>query len=1857
MKKLFLLIFLMTISLGQSQTITGTWKVTSVGVGPGQGDTGWWGLSVNSGARACFFDDLYKFNADGTFQNIQGTQTWVEGWQGGSDSCDAPVAPHNGSNAATYTSDASSVTLNGVGAYLGLSKVTNGAEINSPSAAPASITYQISSLTSTTLTVDISIGSGWWRFVLAKQVENAPILSNFDIPSKSVGAAPFTITPPSSNSTGAFTYTSSNTAVATVSGSTITVVGVGSTTITATQAAASGFSSGTITAVFDVAPGAAPNPTIAASNIIGLFTDAYPLDDVVIGMGTFLTGWSAASLANIQLGSNNTLKYSNVNYLGLEPAAPIDATSMNLFHLDVFTPNMTTFRVKLVDFGANGVYGGGDDTEHELSMTPTLNGWNSYNLLLSSFTNMTSKAHIAQIVLSGSPAGAGTMYIDNIYFGNQSITVAPVLSNFTIPAKAIGDADFAITAPTSTSTGAFTYTSSNTSVATIVGGNSIHVVGLGTSTITATQAAAGNYTTGTITTSFVVTEPLATAPTTAAPTPPSRNTSDVVSIFSGAYSNVTLSELPTDWSQLNDPFEVVNIAGNDTWKFNGQFLGMVTNYGSGVNLSQMTTMHIDYWTQDTNRIDLKLVNTVLGGEAFTALEATTVTGTWRSIDVPLTNYGSLNRNNITQLLIDPAGVSKVYIDNFYFYRDAASTPAPTLSGFAVAPKVVGDASFTLTAPTSNSTGAFTYTSSNTAVATISGNTVTIVGAGSTTITATQAAAGSYGVGVTTATFVVTSPAATAPTTAAPTPPSRNAWDVVSLYSGAYSNATLNELPTGWSQLTDPFEVVNIAGNSTWKFKGEFLGIVTNYDTGVNLSQMTTMHIDYWTPDTNRIDLKLVNTVLGGEAFTALEPTTVTGTWRSIDVPLTNYGSLNKSNITQILIDPAGVSKIYIDNLYFYRAATSLPAPTLSGFAVAPKVVGDASFTLTAPTSNSTGAFTYTSSNTAVATISGNTVTIVGAGSTTITATQAAAGSYGEGVITANFIVSFPPPATAAPTPTVPADRVLSLYSNAYSNVSGTDWFPNWGQSTQVSDIQVAGNDTKKYAFVNYQGVQFSNPVDASGMTTLHIDMWTPNCTTFEVNLINTSPSTVQQSVSLSPVNSGWNSFDIPLSQYTNINFSSINQMMFVATPSGTTTAYLDNIYFTRPTPNVVAPTVTAVVNLCKGATATPLTASVHAGNTLKWYTVGGTTAVPTYTLITAGAPSPATTTVASPSKVYAVSEVYSNGTESAKAKITVNVVALPTTPTTLTGTAAQGILVGTTTTATYSTADVVGATSYLWTVPTGVNIVSGQGTTSVVVNFNNVAAGAGAIGSITVQSVNANGCNSVAKSLALTKALPAAPTTLVMTDGVATTAITNISKYAGTNTELTLTSGISATATSYEWTLPTGVNVVSGNASSDRVITVKFNGVSGPCSISVKAKNGVGSSATAKTLALVATVPAASATLVMTDGVATTAITNISKYAGTSTALTLTAGVSTLANSYEWSLPTGVNVVSGNASTDRILTVKFDGVSGPCSISVNAKNGVGSSATAKTLALVATVPAASATLVVTDGVSTTAITNVSKYTGTNTALTLTAGVSALANSYVWTLPTGVNVVSGNPLSDRVITVKFNGVSGPCSISVNAKNGIGSSTIKTLALTATVPAVVSAVSGQLTAICSSSTITYTITASALANSYKITAPAYSVVKSAANASNSSNVLTTSDLIFTVTYPAGFVVNSTTLAANKTIVITSINGVGNSATNKTLTLTSGSCKVEKEINVIASEIKLYPNPVMDIVNIEINSTTDSELEITVFSMNGSIVKTKNVQLTEGNNVINEDVSSLESGIYFVRFNNLSNNEIITKKLIKQ
>ena len=80
-------------------------------------------------------------------------------------------------------------------------------------------------------------------------------------------------------------------------------------------------------------------------------------------------------------------------------------------------------------------------------------------------------------------------------------------------------------------------------------------------------------------------------------------------------------------------------------------------------------------------------------------------------------------------------------------------------------------------------------------------------------------------------------------------------------------------------------------------------------------------------------------------------------------------------------------------------------PSLTNFTDKTQTFNDLLFVITAPDSISTGNFTYTSSNTLVATISGSIVSIVGAGTTTITATQEETDNYTSGSITSNLFIS------------------------------------------------------------------------------------------------------------------------------------------------------------------------------------------------------------------------------------------------------------------------------------------------------------------------------------------------------------------------------------------------------------------------------------------------------------------------------------------------------------------------------------------------------------------------------------------------------------------------------------------------------------------------------------------------------------------------------------------------------------------------------------------------------------------------------------------------------------------------------------
>lgn len=217
-------------------------------------------------------------------------------------------------------------------------------------------------------------------------------------------------------------------------------------------------------------------------------------------------------------------------------------------------------------------------------------------------------------------------------------------------------------------------------------------------------------------------------------------------------------------------------------------------------------------------------------------------------------------------------------------------------------------------------------------------------------------------------------------------------------------------------------------------------------------------------------------------------------------------------------------------------------------------------------------FTWLSSNTAVATIDANGLGLaVAEGSATISAKLGVIDA--AGTLTVNVTAALQEPAIAAPAPPSrnTAD-VISIFSSAYTDLSGTDFNPNWGQSTVVSEVNIAGNATKKYASLNYQGVQFASAIDASQMEKLHIDVWTPNCTALDVYpIVSGQP---EQFVTLSPSLSGWNSFDIDLSQYT-IPLNAIIQFKFVGTPFGSSTVYYDNLYFYKEASSTAEPATAA----------------------------------------------------------------------------------------------------------------------------------------------------------------------------------------------------------------------------------------------------------------------------------------------------------------------------------------------------------------------------------------------------------------------------------------------------------------------------------------------------------------------------------------------------------------------------------------------------------------------------------------------------------------------------------------------------------
>ncbi len=1568
---------------------------------------------------------------------------------------------------------------------------------------------------------------------------------------------------------------------------------------------------------------AAPTPPARiAGNVVSLFSDAY----TNISGADFFPYWGQGTVvSNVTVAGNATKLYTGLDYQGLQLSSSLDVSTMQNLHMDIWTNDVTALNVFLINTSPATV-------QQSYTVSPTSGGWYSVDIALSNY-NTIALNNIGQLMFTGS----GSFYMDNLYFWKAANT--PSLSNFSVPAKVFGNAAFTLTAPTSNSAGAFTYTSSNTSVATI-SGSTVTLTGVGSSIITATQAAAGAYGSGSITSTLVVSS---APPATAAPTPPARSAGNVISLYSNAYTNVTVDT----WSAVWDQADVadVTVATNATKLYTNLNYAGVEFTSATLDVNNMEKFHIDIWTPDATVFKVKLVDfgangTYDGGDDVAyEIGYTPALSQWVSYDILMSDFsGLVTKGHLAQIVLS-ASNSTVYVDNVYFWRSA---PAPTFGAFTVPTKVLGAAAFALTAPTSNSTGAFTYTSSNTNVATISGSTVTIRGAGTSVITATQAAAGTFGSGNTTANFVVTGPAA--PLTAAPNPPTRVSTDVISLFSSAYTNLSGIDWFPYWGQ--NAFcEDTTIAGNLTHKYPNlNYHGV--QFSDVIDASGMTKLHVDIWTPNCTAFDLYLINNTTSGlEKKVTLSPPFAG--WQSYDIDLSQYSTqgIDLQNIGQfkLVSTPFGGTTVYLDNIYFWKPSN---VPTISNFSIAGKYTGDPSFVLPTPTSNSTGAFTYTSSNTAVATISsGNVVTIVGAGTSTITASQAAAAPWLAGSITAILNVDFAPPATAAPQPPVRnAADVISLFSNSYTNVPVDTWSASW-DAANVADVQIGGNDNKKYTNLVFSGTEFtSSPVNASLMTTFHLDAWTPNATTFNIKLVDFGANgsygggdDTEHELAYTPTLNGWNSYDIPMSDFTGLaSRAHLAQMIFVASNS---TVYVDNVYFYKGT--ALSPTISVTQPNCVTATGSITVTSSTTGLT---FSKDGTNyqSSGVFSGLALG--------------TYNITSKNLNGVVSSPAVATI----LSTTPTAPAGITGVRNVNKCDSFQTYSVVSPVYGYTYTWAVTgTGNSIKSGQGSNSAVIAMN-------VAGTVSVKATKCTTAGPVV-SFAVTKATPTAPTVTYTSTNVCSY---TQSAFAKTGVKDTFRFKPIAYATGYAFVAPQGSTVQKLNDTAYTVVfpdTITLSATD-PRYVKVYSLSSCDSSL-AKVITLTRTVAATPGTIynsfdpnATTGPAAVTAVCSIVGGAATTYKIRKVASAIT----YLWTIKSGANMVVTHENTaggfnDTAISVQYLANFATDSIFVQSVNGCGISV-AKGIKVTATTPTAPATLTITSLGTSTCGRPRYRYAGPATlpVATTTAGA---ATAYEWSFygNLGASFVRDSGLANSsTITGYFTNLAvhgAGDSVKLRYASTCGFSSYKVAALTnvassSNAPATPASITATLVSdVCGARVYRYTAPAlpagtatNAAPTGYQWTLPTGSAV--ALSATLDSGVLSGAGaryirLIYTnngvavtgdsirVRYTSACGVSS-----NKPLKITNVAKV-------CLVGTPASSKNANNSDVIKAEIYPNPNNGNFTLSVQTGIMTNATAKVQIIDMYGRVVNQFTAQNNNGSIFMNIADAKLINGLYSVKY----------------
>jgi uncharacterized protein (TIGR02145 family) len=431
-----------------------------------------------------------------------------------------------------------------------------------------------------------------------------------------------------------------------------------------------------------------------------------------------------------------------------------------------------------------------------------------------------------------------------------------------------------------------------------------------------------------------------------------------------------------------------------------------------------------------------------------------------------------------------------------------------------------------------------------------------------------------------------------------------------------------------------------------------------------------------------------------------------------------------------------------------------------------------------------------------------------------------------------------------------------------------------------------------------------------------------------------------------------------------------------------------------------------------------------------------------------GATTPSITVSPTVTTTYYLTVTDANGnTCTDSVKVIVGATALPSAPTAITG--ATDICsyftsptVATSGAVTYTAAVATNTLSYNWTVPAGVTIISGQGTNSITVTFASTFVS----GAITVNSVNACGSSTAARSLTVYKRVAATPG--VIQKEFSPTSIVAVTNVTGLVSETYRIKKV-LYATSYNWSMNQGTSAtithINPSGVNDTAVIVTFANCFVRDTLSVKSVTPCSISAVRTSILFAYSTPASVLGITTVGGNFATCIgVNKTFTAVRGTPTTLQAPIA----SFRWTRPANTSIVSATSDSASI-TVSFNtGYTGG-SISAKGVSSCGTIGTTASTAILQFLPPGVLSIASSTGAYNACIGN---------SITYSALVSAPSTSQVaasvfrWTKPNNTTITSASADSST-ITLQFNTGYIGGTLSVKGQTSCGTQgTAKSQALT-------------------------------------------------------------------------------------------------------------------------------------------------------------------------------------------------------------